>query len=86
MSMCMSVLEQSFHLVVHILGSIAEFFVEYLVRSGEAEALQAPYRPFTAGNESFKGDRQSGSETELLDSGRKNSVLIFLGLCAEESF
>ncbi len=31
-SKCMSVLEQSLHLIVDILGSVAKFLVEYLVR------------------------------------------------------
>ena len=67
---------QALHLVVDILGSEAQFLVEYLVRSGEAEAAETPYLTFVTWNEAFEVNWQTSCETELLHACRENLCLI----------
>ena len=76
--------EQCLDLFVNILSGVAEFLVEHLVGSREAEALETP--DATVGTyETLEGDGQTGGHAELLLATWQHALLILLRLAAEES-
>ena len=78
-------LKHRFHLIVYILSGEAELFVEDFVWSREAEALETEHLAVAA-YESLKVHRKAGCEAEDPGTVRKNALLIFLALAAEETF
>ena len=77
-------LEHGLHLIVYVLGSEAELLVKHLLRSGETEAFKAEHLAVAA-HKSLKIHRETCCEAEYLGAVRKDGVLIFCRLAAEES-
>ena len=78
-------LENGFDLIVHILCGEAQFLVQHLVGSAEAEALETPYRTVGA-YQTFEVHGQTCGHTELLHTCGQDSLLVVLRLAAEQTF